>query len=114
MSVGIAWFATLMTALSFTGTGTRSIFRSFAICWLQPRSAETRPSGKGRTLLAFQFHPEVMLAGFEHWLIGHACELSSQPDVSRRRMRTDTAKFAAALQRRARAMIEEWLRELKS
>jgi len=68
---------------------------------------------KGKSLLAFQFHPELMQAGFERWLIGHACELSAQPDVSRRQMRADTGKYAASLQHRARAMIEEWLRGLK-
>ena len=68
---------------------------------------------KGPNLLALQFHPEVMQTGFERWLIGHACELSAQPDVSRQQLRDDTEKFAAALQRRARAMVEEWLRELK-
>lgn len=68
---------------------------------------------KGRSLLAVQFHPELMQAGFERWLIGHACELSAQPAVLRQQMRTDTATYAAALQHRARAMIEEWLRELR-
>ncbi len=68
---------------------------------------------KGPNLLAFQFHPEVMLAGFERWLVGHACELSSQANVSRHRLRTDTAKYVDILQSRARQMIEEWLRDLK-
>ncbi len=67
---------------------------------------------KGSNLLALQFHPEVMQAGFERWLIGHACELSAQPDVSRQELRTDTEKYAAGLQQRASTMIEEWLREL--
>lgn len=68
---------------------------------------------KGSNLLALQFHPEVMLTGFERWLIGHACELSSQPSVSCEELRTDTAKYAPGLQLRAGAMIKEWLRELK-
>jgi GMP synthase (glutamine-hydrolysing) len=68
---------------------------------------------KGPNLLALQFHPEVMLTGFERWVIGHACELSAQPDVSHQQMRTDTAKYAAGLQCRAHTMIGEWLRELK-
>ncbi len=54
-----------------------------------------------------------MQAGFERWLIGHACELSAQPDVSHRQMRSDTAKYAANLQLRACAMMDEWLRELR-
>jgi GMP synthase (glutamine-hydrolysing) len=68
---------------------------------------------KGSSLLALQFHPEVLLDGFERWLIGHACELSAQPDVSCQQLRTDTAKYAPSLRLRAGAMIAEWLRELK-
>ena len=68
---------------------------------------------KGPNLLALQFHPEMMLTGFERWLIGHACELSAQRDVSQQQLRADTAKYAAGLQHRAHGMISEWLRELK-
>lgn len=68
---------------------------------------------KGPNLLALQFHPEVMLAGFERWLIGHACELSAQTDVSSRQLRDDTEKYAAGLQERSRAMIDEWLYGLR-
>jgi GMP synthase (glutamine-hydrolysing) len=67
---------------------------------------------RGANLLAFQFHPEAMTMGFERWLIGHACELSSQTDVSE--LRASTEKLAPLLQSSARAMIEEWIRGLKT
>lgn len=68
---------------------------------------------KGMNLLALQFHPEATPTGFERWLIGHSCELSSQPNISHQQIRSDTKKYARGLQDRARVMMEEWLRGLE-
>jgi GMP synthase (glutamine-hydrolysing) len=62
---------------------------------------------RGKNVLAFQFHPEAAAMGFERWLIGHACELSSHGDV--RELRSNTEKFAPILESRARMLIEEWI-----
>jgi len=62
---------------------------------------------RGKNLLAFQFHPEATARGFERWLIGHTCELSSQTDVGE--LRNNTAKFAPMLESRARMVIEKWI-----
>jgi GMP synthase (glutamine-hydrolysing) len=62
---------------------------------------------RGKNVLASQFHPEAVTRGFERWLIGHACELSSQTDVSE--LRVNTGKFASLLESRALMVIEEWI-----
>lgn len=61
------------------------------------------------TALALQFHPEVVASRIERWLIGHACELSApgMPDLGR--LRADTARHHAALERSASAFFNEWL-----
>ncbi|MEO6958417.1 MAG: glutamine amidotransferase, partial [Burkholderiaceae bacterium] len=59
--------------------------------------------------LALQFHPEVMASKIERWFIGHACELSApgMPDLGR--LRADTARYHAALERSGSALFNEWL-----
>ena len=68
---------------------------------------------KGTNLLAQPFHPEATPIGFERWLVGHSCELSSQPSISHHQIRSDTKQYAFGLQDRARGMMEEWLRGLE-
>ena len=63
----------------------------------------------GASVLAVQFHPEAADAGFERWLIGHACEIAAAPGVDPARLRTDAAAHAADRRRRATACLEAWL-----
>jgi GMP synthase (glutamine-hydrolysing) len=64
---------------------------------------------KGANMLALQFHPEARPMGFERWLIGHSCELSSQPNISPQQIRSDTEKYGHGLQSRAHVLMQEWL-----
>jgi GMP synthase (glutamine-hydrolysing) len=63
---------------------------------------------RGSRILGLQFHPEVKPAKFEHWLIGHACELS-QAGIDPRALRTDTLNHAERLVQASGCMFEEWL-----
>lgn len=62
----------------------------------------------GQSVLAFQFHPEADLAGFERWLIGHAVEIASA-GLSPEHLRHDAQRHAPAAAERGRRVIAEWL-----
>jgi GMP synthase (glutamine-hydrolysing) len=63
----------------------------------------------GRHVLALQFHPEVVGAAVESWLIGHAGELARTPGASVARIRADTRQYAGALEDRSRRLFHRWL-----
>lgn len=63
--------------------------------------------------LALQFHPEVTARGLERWIIGHACELSTTPDVSVSKLRQDTACYAEQLERQAGRFWQDWLNSIQ-
>lgn len=63
---------------------------------------------RGRNVLGLQFHAEPLAAEFEHWLIGHACELAGagiDPNV----LRTDASRHAKTLEAAAEVMLSAWL-----
>lgn len=53
----------------------------------------------GKAALALQFHIEVKGRDLERWFVGHTAELGATKSVSIGQLRTDTAHFAAALER---------------
>jgi GMP synthase (glutamine-hydrolysing) len=59
--------------------------------------------------LALQFHPEVMHGGFERWLIGHACEISSTADCNVATLREDARRHGPQLQCHASRLWRSWL-----
>lgn len=63
----------------------------------------------GKNALALQFHLEILVEKLERWLIGHAVELSSQPQLIAR-LRQDSEKWGTKLQDLASRCLEEWLR----
>jgi len=63
----------------------------------------------GPNVLAFQFHPEAVAAGFERWLIGHAAEVSGVHGLSVNALRADTQRYASALQPAAQSCLKDWL-----
>ncbi|NJN47203.1 MAG: glutamine amidotransferase [Candidatus Competibacteraceae bacterium] len=63
----------------------------------------------GRAALALQFHPEVTPSGLERWFIGHTLEIHTTPGVSVDRLRQDTARYGASLQRQGIQLINDWL-----
>jgi len=67
-----------------------------------------------RRALALQFHLEVTPRGLERWFIGHACEIGATQGVNVAKLRQDTARHGAALERLGRHCFELWLREVAS
>jgi len=66
----------------------------------------------GRHALALQFHPEVVGANIERWLIGHACELcAAKIDIPALRAITQTQ--AEKLEKVAGLVWESWLSQLQ-
>jgi GMP synthase (glutamine-hydrolysing) len=66
---------------------------------------------RGPSVLGLQFHIEVSLAGFERWLIGHACELAAARR-SVRDLRVAARVHAPALAQKAEAVLDSWLDRL--
>lgn len=67
----------------------------------------------GDNILGLQFHPEADAeGGMEPWLIGHAAELSSA-GIDLRLLRSDAIVHGTALRDAGRAMLDEWLRNLR-
>ena len=66
----------------------------------------------GKSLLAFQFHPEASAKHFERWLIGHAAEISSVNGLSVGKLRSDTARFAPESAPLGQQCLREWLQGL--
>lgn len=63
---------------------------------------------RGPNLLGLQFHPEVIGARFEHWLVGHASELATA-GVSPAALRSDARRHAARLETAGPAVLAGWL-----
>jgi GMP synthase (glutamine-hydrolysing) len=64
----------------------------------------------GPNVLGVQFHPEVdVSAGFERWLIGHACELAAA-GVDPVFLRAEAARSGPGLRDAGARMLAEWLR----
>jgi len=61
----------------------------------------------GPRVIGFQFHPEAG-GSIEPWLVGHACELSSNGlDIPG--IRADAERYMPALAAKARRVVEAWL-----
>jgi GMP synthase (glutamine-hydrolysing) len=63
---------------------------------------------RGDRALGLQFHPEVLPAAIESWLIGHAAELA-HARIDPLRIRADTARFGPGLVTAATTMFSRWL-----
>jgi GMP synthase (glutamine-hydrolysing) len=65
----------------------------------------------GPRVLALQFHVELPGRDMERWLIGHTMELtSSKADLGK--IRTETARYAAAANVAGNRLFEDWLDNL--
>lgn len=65
----------------------------------------------GRTVLALQFHPEVISRELERWFVGHACELS-QAGIGVPQLRADCLENGPALEKAAARFWQQWLAEV--
>ncbi|EKV02774.1 GMP synthase family protein [Leptolyngbya sp. PCC 7375] len=66
-----------------------------------------------QTILALQFHPEVITQTVGKWFIGHACEISSTTDVTIATLRQDTQKYGKTLQHLASLCWRQWLNQIE-
>ena len=63
---------------------------------------------RGPNVLGLQFHPEIVGARFEHWLLGHASELATA-GISPAALRRDAMHHANRLEKAAALLLENWL-----
>lgn len=74
---------------------------------------ENQAFAMGPNIVGFQFHPEASAKGFEKWLVGHAVELAAAKiDVPR--LRADAQTYGPELERKAQAVLADWLGGLKA
>jgi GMP synthase (glutamine-hydrolysing) len=66
----------------------------------------------GKSVLAFQFHPEASAKGFERWLIGHAVEIAGVAGIPVSKLRSDTARLAPESAPLGQQCLREWLEGL--
>jgi GMP synthase (glutamine-hydrolysing) len=66
----------------------------------------------GKSVMAFQFHPEASAKSFEPWLIGHAVEIASVKELSVAKLRSDTALLAPESAPLGQQCLREWLAQL--
>jgi GMP synthase (glutamine-hydrolysing) len=66
---------------------------------------------RGPSVLGLQFHPEVLGARFEHWLLGHANELATA-GIDPAGLRRDAQRYAVDLEKAGAGMLAEWLSQL--
>jgi GMP synthase (glutamine-hydrolysing) len=78
-----------------------TLLASTAICRNQAFS-------RGPNILGLQFHPEVLAARFEHWLLGHASELATA-GISPAALRRDTELNGKVLEAASVRLLAEWL-----
>jgi GMP synthase (glutamine-hydrolysing) len=79
-----------------------------AIRLASTRVCKNQAFSYGQNAIAFQFHPEVGVRGFERWLIGHALELATiGVDVNELRSEHESARLD--LERRARECLRNWI-----
>lgn len=67
---------------------------------------------RGPNLLALQFHAEPVASKFEHWLLGHAAELTAS-GIDPAKLRADAVQHATALESRAHTLVGDWLAGLR-
>ncbi|WP_249692270.1 glutamine amidotransferase [Stappia sp. WLB 29] len=66
---------------------------------------------RGPNVLGLQFHPEVLGARFEHWLLGHANELATA-GIDPVALRLDARRHAGRLEQAGAALLTGWLSRL--
>ncbi len=66
----------------------------------------------GEKTLAFQCHPEVIGRDLEKWYVGHAVEIATTQGAHVKALRSDTHRYAQALENQARLCFTEWLESL--
>lgn len=66
---------------------------------------------RGPNVLGLQFHPKVLGARFEHWLLGHANELATA-GIDPVTLRRDAGRHASGLERAGAALLTGWLSRL--
>lgn len=65
----------------------------------------------GKMALGLQFHAEILLSGFERWLIGHAHELAAA-GLKPSQLRAQAVQHGPSLAARGEKLMERWLSEI--
>ncbi|MEA5445138.1 glutamine amidotransferase [Gammaproteobacteria bacterium AB-CW1] len=63
----------------------------------------------GDAVMGLQFHPEVDCTAMNQWLVAHVSQLDAHPLQSVERLREQTQRCSPWMQRRASAMLSDWL-----
>ncbi|MEL0106372.1 MAG: glutamine amidotransferase [Rhodospirillales bacterium] len=63
----------------------------------------------GSAALGVQFHPEVTVRGLEGWFVGHTAEITATPGVEIGKLRADTMRYGAKLEKQGRLWFDDWL-----
>lgn len=63
---------------------------------------------RGPNVLGLQFHPEVLAARFEHWLLGHASELATAGIIPAA-LRRDAQRYGKGLEAAGERVLAAWL-----
>ncbi len=66
---------------------------------------------RGPNVLGLQFHPEVLGARIEHWLLGHANELATA-GIDPVPLRHDWHRYGSKLEKAGAALLTGWLSQL--
>lgn len=67
---------------------------------------------RGPNIIGLQFHPEVLAARFEHWLLGHASELATA-NISPVALRRDTERYGKGLEDAGPRFLTQWLARIE-
>ncbi len=67
---------------------------------------------RGPNVLGLQFHAEPLALKFEHWLLGHACELGAA-GVDPTALRADAGRYARPLKDAGTAMLGTWMANME-
>ena len=82
-----------------------SLLASTAVC-------ENQAYSLGPNVLGLQFHAEFDGTEMERWLIGHACEIASVPQLQVSQLREETRRHGSRLGRLGRKVFEDWISAL--
>ena len=91
----------------YIGTAIHSTFQRAASFASTP-ACRNQAFAHGSNILGLQFHPEVMAARFEHWLLGHASELATAA-IDPVELRSDALANGKTLEKASVQFITEWL-----
>lgn len=80
-----------------------------AVCLASTTLCENQAFALGDKVLGFQFHAEASDKIVDQWLMGHAHQIESDPELSYDKLRIDFARYGATLARQGSQCFMDWL-----